>query len=85
MLPTGNLFLAIDRTNEFANSSMAAMEPTSLAACLVHLKVTLFYKNFFCKNVEAAINQNSTNVLRTFRRLRVSRESIKNVILHKVR
>ena len=30
-----------------------------------------FYKNLFCKNVEAEINQNFKNILRTFLRLRV--------------
>ena len=34
----------------------------------------LFYKNLFYKNVEAEINQNFKNVLKTFLRLRVDGE-----------
>ena len=38
-------------------------------------KYTLFfYKNLFYKNVEAEVNQNFKNVLRTFLRLRVDKE-----------
>ena len=35
------------------------------------VKLFFFYKNLFYKNVEAEINQNFKNVLRTFLRLRV--------------
>ena len=37
----------------------------------IHSVVVVFYKNLIYKNVEAEINQNFKNILRTFLRLRV--------------
>ena len=38
---------------------------------VIRLYTLFFYKNHFYKNVEAEVNQNFKNVLRTFLRLRV--------------
>ena len=49
----------------------AVQEPTSVVSGPPCSTLCFFYKNLFYKNVEAEINQNFKNVLRTCLRLRV--------------